>query len=317
MSTRAQILQLNELGSLHLSKQADDFLLLKAYKQGIREGVPAIKPDLIPNKLVRNCFLTDAQFSWSYHKHHCRCCGKIFCQEAITAKVPMPHLIEDGAMQKVCVLCEKRFVGEDIMLVSPCKTELVAVMIDAVAKHYGGIKSTFHDDLEIVHLAPKHEELMAFTTGRTITKLNFVEDTSLPAGSHVMDPPSEQPKAAGTGKAEPAGRSTYTTTVYTVRVPEGLPEDTIMIQKPTSSKKGGKKVADIAVKAGAKGVNKAQTKKNAYHLPGNQHGMSMSDGVIMSNSPQHMAKKHENAQARQKYMDETESHAAEDETDCS
>ncbi|CAG2182107.1 unnamed protein product, partial [Oppiella nova] len=49
-------------------------------------------PVWIPDARVTMCQLCTEEFSVTYRRHHCRCCGKVVCSACSQNKAPLPYL---------------------------------------------------------------------------------------------------------------------------------------------------------------------------------------------------------------------------------
>ena len=54
-----------------------------------------------------SCMICDSQFSFLTRKHHCRCCGGVFCNECCKSKISLVFL-ESTEPVRVCNLCLPR-----------------------------------------------------------------------------------------------------------------------------------------------------------------------------------------------------------------
>lgn len=62
------------------------------------------KPRWIPDEESQNCHICSLKFSQFKRKHHCRNCGRVFCNKCCYEKIPLPQFGLDE-LQKVCTTC--------------------------------------------------------------------------------------------------------------------------------------------------------------------------------------------------------------------
>ncbi|XP_054153174.1 rhoGEF domain-containing protein gxcJ-like [Oppia nitens] len=63
----------------------------------------ASAPVWIPDARVTMCQLCTEEFTVTYRRHHCRCCGNVVCSACSTNKAPMPYL--KNRTERVCDEC--------------------------------------------------------------------------------------------------------------------------------------------------------------------------------------------------------------------
>ncbi|XP_042902902.1 uncharacterized protein [Parasteatoda tepidariorum] len=79
------------------------------------------KPGWLPDADVNTCPICDSKFTAFRRKHHCRNCGRIFCSNCCSQKVPLPHFGMPDA-EKVCNDCKNlvellyKLKSDDLML---------------------------------------------------------------------------------------------------------------------------------------------------------------------------------------------------------
>eukprot|EP01126_Amoeba_proteus_P025120 TRINITY_DN2511_c0_g2_i3.p1 TRINITY_DN2511_c0_g2~~TRINITY_DN2511_c0_g2_i3.p1 ORF type:complete len:222 (-),score=51.79 TRINITY_DN2511_c0_g2_i3:90-755(-) len=64
------------------------------------------RPEWLQDCDVHSCMLCSVQFSFFIRRHHCRCCGKIFCSACCNQQMVLPHL-DYSSPQPVCITCFK------------------------------------------------------------------------------------------------------------------------------------------------------------------------------------------------------------------
>ena len=79
------------------------------------DEVDLTKSSWIRDELVTNCNICGSGFNMFRRKHHCRCCGKIFCYDCTKYSVEIPNLetgldILTQQLEKVCLLCYKKII---------------------------------------------------------------------------------------------------------------------------------------------------------------------------------------------------------------
>eukprot|EP00899_Mesostigma_viride_P007495 jgi/Mesvir1/16747/Mv15126-RA.1 len=70
-----------------------------------REQEAAQKPVWQPNEDAKECNNCDRPFTLIYRRHHCRSCGRIFCQACSSKKMELPAAFEYTSPQRVCDNC--------------------------------------------------------------------------------------------------------------------------------------------------------------------------------------------------------------------
>ena len=71
-----------------------------------------IKVQWVKDVKAKNCFNCAKGFSVTTRKHHCRCCGEIFCQSCWGTQVFLPEQYGYAAKQPVCHACERLIAGD-------------------------------------------------------------------------------------------------------------------------------------------------------------------------------------------------------------
>ena len=60
----------------------------------------------VKDEFSLRCNACDVEFSLSVRRHHCRCCGEVFCSECTSKKIVLPHLgYSSTKPEKVCETC--------------------------------------------------------------------------------------------------------------------------------------------------------------------------------------------------------------------
>ncbi|WAR04039.1 MTMR3-like protein [Mya arenaria] len=65
----------------------------------------------VPDHSVTHCAGCDTQFTWRIRRHHCRNCGKIFCDSCSAEKAPLPHQMI-VTEERVCQHCYKKISSQ-------------------------------------------------------------------------------------------------------------------------------------------------------------------------------------------------------------
>jgi len=60
-------------------------------------------PVWIPDARVTMCQLCTSEFTLTFRRHHCRCCGKVVCSACSANKAPLPYL--KGKQERICDEC--------------------------------------------------------------------------------------------------------------------------------------------------------------------------------------------------------------------
>ena len=67
---------------------------------------PAGRPEWEPDHAAQRCRGCAALFTMSNRRHHCRKCGKIFCNACCASMLPLPELHYDEPV-RVCTHCAR------------------------------------------------------------------------------------------------------------------------------------------------------------------------------------------------------------------
>ena len=57
------------------------------------------------DKDIKNCTNCEKLFALGRRKHHCRCCGRIFCDSCSPHKDELPAYFETKGLQRTCDSC--------------------------------------------------------------------------------------------------------------------------------------------------------------------------------------------------------------------
>jgi len=98
----------------------------------------AWKPDKDVKACVGPC---KKNFGWFKRRHHCRACGQVFCSSCTMFIPILPDIAQEGKSvkegERVCAECELNVTRQplaDLLISCDRKTELVAILMDAIAK---------------------------------------------------------------------------------------------------------------------------------------------------------------------------------------
>src|SRR5690606_6820666 len=69
-------------------------------------------PKWIPDSEAVACGFCSQPFSWLRRRHHCRCCGGVFCYACCSNFFHFPENYNYTKPQRACRNCEKKFVNE-------------------------------------------------------------------------------------------------------------------------------------------------------------------------------------------------------------
>jgi hypothetical protein len=71
----------------------------------------------IDDGITDNCNICTAQFSFFFRKHHCRCCGRIFCYKCSAYNIIIPEdfsllhkKVKDNTANRVCKQCHDNII---------------------------------------------------------------------------------------------------------------------------------------------------------------------------------------------------------------
>uniref|UniRef100_A0A6V1LWE2 FYVE-type domain-containing protein n=3 Tax=Heterosigma akashiwo TaxID=2829 RepID=A0A6V1LWE2_HETAK len=95
--------------------------------RGDPSGVGAL-PRWVPDEEVTHCTQCQVMFDWAVRKHHCRACGRIFCQSCSENKALLPKEFCDRDPKRVCDPCFRAL--------QPLQDELVATMSNSIRENH-------------------------------------------------------------------------------------------------------------------------------------------------------------------------------------
>ena len=80
---------------------------------GVSQAKPSeyVEPQWIADSDTDNCFHCLEKFSLTKRRHHCRCCGEVFCAKCWGKTVQLPPYYRYSDPQPVCVACHAFFAG--------------------------------------------------------------------------------------------------------------------------------------------------------------------------------------------------------------
>lgn len=77
---------------------------------------PTQKPIWIPDTASSTCMECDARFTFVKRRHHCRCCGRLLCNDCCNVRVKMPSLGFQGSPQRSCQKCVSKFFWQQVSI---------------------------------------------------------------------------------------------------------------------------------------------------------------------------------------------------------
>ena len=100
-------------------------------------GAGTRKSDWADDATTTNCFLTDAKFTMTNRKHHCRYCGQIFVADVCkkTTRIPSAGFIEPV---RVCDICFDQLERGDPVCISK---QVAAMRSDSATSQMQGAKA--------------------------------------------------------------------------------------------------------------------------------------------------------------------------------
>ncbi|KAI1278394.1 Fyve, RhoGef and Ph domain-containing protein [Halotydeus destructor] len=69
----------------------------------IEDDLGGVAPVWVPDKRVTMCQLCTSEFTVTFRRHHCRCCGRVFCSDCSANRAPLKYLRYRAA--RVCNMC--------------------------------------------------------------------------------------------------------------------------------------------------------------------------------------------------------------------
>jgi len=72
------------------------------------------KPRWVPDSEVTSCTKCQIYFTILFRKHHCRACGRIFCDECTNKNILLPEPFGYKEPERVCFECYTKYCGFDI-----------------------------------------------------------------------------------------------------------------------------------------------------------------------------------------------------------
>lgn len=136
-----------------------------------------VGPRYIPDAETTNCTLCQSEFDWWTRKHHCRHCGKIFCQKCSVNKTLLPILFELRDPQRVCQECYEIQQPHQIMLANNIanhqRTNAVDIVSDGL-RRYLNLPVSMTLEVEI--------RKACYSTYNLFRKLYYILDKTIPLG---------------------------------------------------------------------------------------------------------------------------------------
>jgi hypothetical protein len=75
-----------------------------------------VRPRYIPDAEASQCLSCHSEFDWWTRRHHCRCCGRIFCYRCICYQSLLPYEFGECDPQKVCQACNEELQPQQTAL---------------------------------------------------------------------------------------------------------------------------------------------------------------------------------------------------------
>lgn len=93
---------------------------------------PYVKGQWVPDSTVTTCHTCQTSFSSLRRRHHCRCCGFIYCTECWGKEVELPMEYGYGSRKvPTCHMCAALVKGELMLLRRPRQVALTRTSRDA------------------------------------------------------------------------------------------------------------------------------------------------------------------------------------------
>jgi len=153
----------------------NNYIKEKGKKHSNEEIAEFSPPRWIPDDEATHCLDCYKIFDWARRKHHCRCCGKIFCRSCSEYQSLLPRSFGTRNPQRVCKICHENLESLQNELISTMSNSMKPNEVSNRA--YSGI-------------SPYLNKPVSFTLGAEIRKasysiLNFmrvgvVQDSSIP-----------------------------------------------------------------------------------------------------------------------------------------
>jgi TCP-1/cpn60 chaperonin family/FYVE zinc finger len=137
-------------------------------------------PDWMPDELYTSCALCDASFTIFRRKHHCRCCGQIFCSVCSSYHLPKPHDSVHAADKNSTQVSQLTQQQVPMPPVRVCRT---------CCDQYNAKKHSFRD-----HVSPGKSDLLPLNgRGQTATRATMSNSSALIQSAASLPPPPPPP----------------------------------------------------------------------------------------------------------------------------
>jgi lipid-binding SYLF domain-containing protein len=117
-----------------------------------------VPPRWVPNTEARSCTGCHKDFDWARRRHHCRCCGMIFCDTCSKNKALLPRIFGTRDPQRCCDPCHQRLI--------PLQDELISTNSNAV-------KANSIDSTDGSRMRPYLNNPVSMTLGAEIRKAAY------------------------------------------------------------------------------------------------------------------------------------------------
>ena len=152
----------------------------------------SLAPEWIPDEEVQECQTCLRPFTLTFRRHHCRGCGKIFCNICSKQKCLLPPLFgfQDGP-ERVCDRCSKQFFPyEPLMAVTPTGGKIEFGRIGTgpqIVLCFHGAPGNYSQGLSQVYMLFETPELREIYTVISVTRMGYGETTDLDMGNSPRD----------------------------------------------------------------------------------------------------------------------------------
>lgn len=137
-----------------------------------------VAPRWIPDEEVTNCASCRANFDWVKRRHHCRHCGRIFCDECSGFRALLPQDFGMRDPQRICEACHA--------ILEPMQNDLTSVLsnhqrVNTIDVDSGNCSYRRYFNLPFSQTLGSEIRKAAYTTHNLFSN-NWIKDGSVPIG---------------------------------------------------------------------------------------------------------------------------------------
>mmetsp|Transcript_29106 Transcript_29106/g.29458 ORF Transcript_29106/g.29458 Transcript_29106/m.29458 type:complete len:405 (+) Transcript_29106:345-1559(+) len=146
------------------------------YMNGARCRIPSgsfVGPRWVPDIEVNTCTRCHVLFDWKLRRHHCRHCGKIYCETCSSIKAMLPIEFQVRDPQRVCLTCAT--------LIAPLQDSLITTYANHSQPNHVMRHRDLHNYFNLPFAFTLEEEIYkAAHSIRNLDRTTSIRDNQLP-----------------------------------------------------------------------------------------------------------------------------------------